>query len=259
VLPRAVLVAPSFLSLIPFPLFLIAMSHSRVLKAPDGVWAEYAQFLDSGSQSADRHLQCFLRPGETVLLSSPVIQTLRCKYAAAFPGKPRLSACALLDQFLSWAGRRRTQYPHLGKALDQRKTLRAQHHQLKRALAAELGIGASTEAGEARLKKFDSAPVIRVKKLASPYPPPNFFIAETKQILGKWDKHLKERKMPDSRTHRQPAILLDESKLQYELPENESAIFVDDDTGTKHSSYMKSHAFSCRCSCRIRVPQLVWR
>lgn len=76
-------------------------------------------------------------------------------------------------------------------------------------------------------------PVYRVKyhDTNSQYPPHGHHIFESAAIGDEWRMELMEGKMADKRQKRHPMHLLETEKLQLDIPQDQSAVLVDEATG----------------------------
>lgn len=80
---------------------------------------------------------------------------------------------------------------------------------------------------------IDGINVVELKRLEVPYPTHDFYTATTATGKDQWGRFWHERPAKDKRVHggkRRQVLLLDESRLQYNIPQHESVIFRDADT-----------------------------
>ncbi|TFK72410.1 hypothetical protein BDN72DRAFT_749459, partial [Pluteus cervinus] len=67
--------------------------------------------------------------------------------------------------------------------------------------------------------------IVNVRPPRAPYPPRGFFVCETQPIFDTWQPHLASRKLADQRHARRPCLLLDSTKLRYDVGPRESRLF----------------------------------
>ncbi|KAI0155572.1 hypothetical protein BJ166DRAFT_337496 [Pestalotiopsis sp. NC0098] len=75
--------------------------------------------------------------------------------------------------------------------------------------------------------------VVELKRLEVPYPTDNYYMASTAAGKDQWERFSHKKPLKDKRYNqgkRREILLLDESKLQYIIPQDESVIFRDADT-----------------------------
>ncbi|KAK6214555.1 hypothetical protein LQW54_004276 [Pestalotiopsis sp. IQ-011] len=75
--------------------------------------------------------------------------------------------------------------------------------------------------------------VVELKRLEVPYPTDNYYMASTAAGKDQWERFSYKKPLRDKRYNhgkRREILLLDESKLQYIIPQDESVIFRDADT-----------------------------
>ncbi|KAG6914139.1 hypothetical protein DXG01_002234 [Tephrocybe rancida] len=70
----------------------------------------------------------------------------------------------------------------------------------------------------------------RIDELDTPYPPFEKCVVETKEIVDKWEEHLRTSYQPDARTRRLGVVVVEEHKLSHVIKENES-VFLEDSHG----------------------------
>ncbi|KAK6073282.1 hypothetical protein SCUP515_06894 [Seiridium cupressi] len=86
---------------------------------------------------------------------------------------------------------------------------------------------------EQRQQYINSIKVVELKRLREPYPTDDYFMATTEAGKDHWDRFWYQRRTKDKRYNggkRREVRVLDESKLQYTIPQDESVIFRDADT-----------------------------
>lgn len=84
-----------------------------------------------------------------------------------------------------------------------------------------------------RCKFIDNIKVVDLRPLDVPYPTDDYYMATTKKGKAQWDTFWAGRGLKDKRYNkgeRRKTLVLDKSRLQYTIPQDESVIFRDADT-----------------------------
>ncbi|KAI1856529.1 hypothetical protein JX265_011488 [Neoarthrinium moseri] len=82
-------------------------------------------------------------------------------------------------------------------------------------------------------KYWNSLKLVELKRFAEPYPTNDYFMATTQKGKEQWDKFWEGKGLKDKRYNggeRRQILVLDESRLQYKIPQDESVVFLDADT-----------------------------
>jgi hypothetical protein len=78
--------------------------------------------------------------------------------------------------------------------------------------------------------KVNVMKIVYIERMDEPYPPIDFFVAESEEIRGIWEEHLKTSPLSDPRYRddkRPPVMMLDQAKLAYDVADGECVLFVD--------------------------------
>lgn len=147
----------------------------------------------------------------------------RYKETKLFEGEAGANA---MHNLLSWAGKADGSLNgRIANLMRERAIAKAKHHSAKRKLvtAANLNPNAVNKG-----QFYSKIPKIAVTPLATPFPPPYLYVSESERIYKKNVKFVLERDLPDDRKWRKLIYQLkDPTKLAYDLPQSESAVFVD--------------------------------
>lgn len=147
----------------------------------------------------------------------------RYKETKLFEGEAGANA---MHNLLSWAGKADGGLNgRIANLMWERVIAKAKYHSTKRKLVTAANLNLSAVNKDLFYSKI---PKIAVIPLATPFPPPYLYVLESERIYKKNMKFVLECDLPDDRKWWKLIYQLkDSTKLTYDLPPSESAVFVD--------------------------------
>ncbi|CDO68133.1 hypothetical protein BN946_scf185003.g5 [Trametes cinnabarina] len=129
----------------------------------------------------------------------------------------------LFSDFIQWCTENRTA-PALMDAIARYHSEREMNRRIHRYVVARLGL----DRNHGRVLAA-SLPKHYVRRLDMPYPPSNYYVAESETIDGLWRHYFATQRQPDERKQRQAPHLLQPEKLVQTVGPGESCVLIDAD------------------------------
>jgi hypothetical protein len=138
--------------------------------------------------------------------------------------QPEINKKALFRNFLSWCSNANIDCPPALKgAIAARKIRKERRRTQKRDFITIVGLNWSATR---RDQFLSTIPTFIAEPLASPYPPPGYWVYESEAIRAKWAYHIAKGPQPDKRKKRLPMMELDPAPLAFDVDAAESRIFT---------------------------------
>lgn len=135
-----------------------------------------------------------------------------------------------LSDFKLWVAQNTQRIsPIVRNAVNTAANVQRARYKRKQELANKLLLSTKNATVKAAIKKLRALISSHiVKQKIDPYPPPKHWIVENQAIWDLWNYHISEAKQSDPRITRKAMHLIDETKLDYDLGCDESAMFFDE-------------------------------